>query len=180
VTIVIALRTFTEAELGYFDSMPGSDSDPYSFFGFRRGSGAVRARWAENMLIGDAGGTLAVDLDGAVIGDVEWRATAYGPPPMSNAFNIGIRILPAHQGQGHGTNAQIALAEYLFATYPVNRIEAGTDVTNLAEQRALGKAGFTREGVVRGAQWRDGRWNDLVLYSRLRTDTPPQTATTVR
>jgi RimJ/RimL family protein N-acetyltransferase len=169
---MIALRTFTEAELAYFDSLPGSDSDPYSFFGFPRGSGVVRASWAEHRLIGDAGGTLAVDLDGVVIGDVEWRAKPYGPPPRSDAFNIGIRILPAHQGHGHGTSAQRALAEYLFATFPVNRIEAGTDVTNRAEQRALEKAGFTREGVLRGAQWRDGRWNDLVLYSCLRIDMP--------
>jgi RimJ/RimL family protein N-acetyltransferase len=95
---------------------------------------------------------------------------------MSNALNIGIRILPAHQGQGHGTSAQIALTDYLSATYPVNRIEASTDSTNRAEQRSLEKAGFTREGVLRGAQWRNGRWNDMVLYSRLRTDTPSSTA----
>jgi RimJ/RimL family protein N-acetyltransferase len=89
---------------------------------------------------------------------------------MSNAFNIGIRILPAHQGQGHGTNAQMALAAYLLATYPVNRIEASTDVTNAAEQRSLEKAGFIREGILRGAQWRDGGWKDMVLFSRLRAD----------
>ena len=58
----------------------------------------------------------------------------------------------------------------MLATYPVNRIEAATDVTNRAEQRSLEKAGFTREGVLRGAQWRNGRWNDMVVYSRLRTD----------
>lgn len=170
---MVTLRTFTEAELGYFDSLPGAATDPYNFFGFPRGSEAFRARWSEYGLISEAGGTLAVDLDGAVIGDVAWRAVSYGPPPMSNAFNIGIRMLPAHQGQGHGTSAQAALAQYLFATYPVNRIEASTDVTNRAEQRALEKAGFTQEGVLRGAQWRDGEWNDLVLYSRLRADAAP-------
>jgi RimJ/RimL family protein N-acetyltransferase len=173
---MVTLRTFTEGELAYFDSLPGSAADPYSFFGFPRGTAAVRTRWAEHRLIGDGEGTLAVDLEDAVIGDVSWHTVPYGPPPMSNAFNIGIRMLPAHQGQGHGTNAQTALAEYLLATYPVNRIEAGTDVSNRAEQRSLEKAGFIREGVLRGAQWRSGRWNDMVLYARLRTDTPSQTA----
>ena len=173
-TTMVTLRTFTEAELAYFDSLPGSAADPYSFFGFPRGSAAVRARWAEHRLISDAGGTLAVDLEGAAIGDVSWRAVSYGPPPMSNAFNIGIRMLPAHQGQGYGTSAQSALAQYLLATYPVNRIEASTDVTNRSEQRSLEKVGFTREGVLRGAQWRNGRWNDMALYSLLRGDTPSQ------
>ena len=38
----------------------------------------------------------------------------------------------------------------------------------LSMQRALEKAGFTREGVLRKAQWRNGDWHDLVVYSKLR------------
>jgi len=34
------------------------------------------------------------------------------------------------------------------------------------------KAGFTREGVMRGVFWRDGAYRDGVLYSLLRTDSP--------
>jgi RimJ/RimL family protein N-acetyltransferase len=41
-------------------------------------------------------------------------------------------------------------------------------VTNAAEQRALERAGFTREGVLRHAQFREGGFHDLVLYSKLR------------
>ncbi len=73
-------------------------------------------------------------------------------------------------GRGHGTAAQRALADHLFATTLIERLEAGTDVDNIAEQRALEKAGFTGEGVLRHAQFRGGRWRDLVLYSRLRAD----------
>lgn len=171
VTVMVTLRPFAESELTYFDELPGADDDPYSFFGFRAGTSAhLRGQWAENQFLADGNGMLAVVVEATVIGDVQFRAVPYGPPPMSNAFNIGIRLLPAHQGKGHGTAAQSALADYLFATYPVHRIDAHTDVTNVAEQRSLEKAGFTREAVVRGAQWRDGRYNDLVLYSRLRTD----------
>ena len=52
----------------------------------------------------------------------------------------------------------------------VHRIWAGTEVDNLAEQRALEKAGFTREGITRAAGWRDGAWRTGVIYSVLRTD----------
>ena len=54
----------------------------------------------------------------------------------------------------------------------MHRIWAGTEVDNIAEQRALEKAGFTREGVTRGAGWRDGTWRDGVIYGLLRTDPP--------
>ncbi|WP_220447863.1 GNAT family N-acetyltransferase [Nonomuraea diastatica] len=43
----------------------------------------------------------------------------------------------------------------------------------MAEQRALEKAGFTREGVLRGSGFRAGRWHDSVLYSMIRADLEP-------
>jgi RimJ/RimL family protein N-acetyltransferase len=43
-------------------------------------------------------------------------------------------------------------------------------VSNVAEQRALEKAGFTREGIVRGAAFQGGRWRDGVVYSVLRSE----------
>lgn len=104
------------------------------------------------------------------IGTVSWHPVAYGPTPGSQAFDIGISLRADARGHGHGGRAQQLLAEYLFATTAVHRVQAGTDVTNVAEQRALERAGFTREGVLRGAQWRRGAHHDLVSYSRLRTD----------
>jgi RimJ/RimL family protein N-acetyltransferase len=53
-----------------------------------------------------------------------------------------------------------------------NRIEAGTEAENIDEQRALEKAGFQKEAVLRGGGWR-GRIVDGVLYSRLRSDGHP-------
>ena len=53
----------------------------------------------------------------------------------------------------------------MFATTAANRVEASTDVDNVAEQHALEKAGFVREGVQHGAQWRAGAWHDLVTYA---------------
>ncbi len=108
--------------------------------------------------------------DGTPIGEVSWHGVPYGPNRRSVAWNIGITIVPEHRGRGHGTAAQRMLAELLFATTDANRVEASTDTENLAEQRALERAGFRREGVVRGAQYRGGGWHDLVVYARLRGD----------
>lgn len=81
-----------------------------------------------------------------------------------------IALTPGARGRGAGTRAQRLLVEYLFAHTPANRIQAETDVDNLAEQRALEKAGFAREGVMRGWSFLGGRYRDEVLYAVLRGD----------
>lgn len=62
------------------------------------------------------------------------------------------------------------LCDYLFRHTPAQRIQAGTQPENIAEQKSLIKAGFHREGVIRAAEFRAGEWRDSVLFSRLRTD----------
>jgi RimJ/RimL family protein N-acetyltransferase len=99
---------------------------------------------------------------------VSWHAVHHGPPPASRCWNIGITLSPEWRGHGHGTEAQRLLAEHLFATTPAERVEASTDVANAAERRALERAGFTFEGVLRRAQFRAGTWHDLALYSCIR------------
>lgn len=112
------------------------------------------------------------DADGitAVAGHVSWHLEAYGPTSGSRAWNIGIALSPGTRGHGVGAVAQRLLAEWLLDTSDLDRIEASTDVENLAEQRALENAGFTQEGILRSAQERvDGR-HDLFVYSLLRDE----------
>jgi RimJ/RimL family protein N-acetyltransferase len=116
------------------------------------------------------GGVLLVELvaDRRPIGTVSWRAVWYGPNTESRAWNVGINLVPEGRYQGFGVEAQRLLVDRLLATTRVNRIEASTDIDNLPEQRALEKAGFLREGVLRGAQYRAGTWHDLVSYAIVR------------
>jgi len=127
-----------------------------------------RTAWAENGLIGTDGGTLIVARGDERLGFVNWERQQ--ATPAGYCWEIGIILAPEARGQGYGTQAQRLLARYLFAHTPVHRIWAGTDGENRAEQRALEKAGFTREGVLRGIGWRDGAWRDGVIYGLLRTD----------
>ena len=134
-----------------------------------KGMGDIRRHFEVDGLLSDEHGRLVVvDKSGAPVGGVSYRAVSYGPPPSSLAYNIGVVIDPASRRRGYGAEAQSLLARYLFDTYTVERVEASTDVENTGEQRALERAGFTREGILRRAQWRAGAWHDLVLYSKLR------------
>lgn len=117
-----------------------------------------------------SGSLVVTDGDDVLLGSVGWHPVTYGPNAGSRALDIGISLHAAHRGHGHGSRAQRMLADYLFATTPVHRVQASTDLRNVAEQKALERAGFRREGVLRGAQWRRGRHHDLVSYARVRTD----------
>lgn len=100
------------------------------------------------------------------VGDMSWQAQLYGPNLGSRAMNIGLSLHVEARGRGIGTVAQSLLATVLHRA-GVHRVEASTDPTNHGEQRALERAGFRREGVIRGAQVRaDGR-HDLVQFSVL-------------
>jgi RimJ/RimL family protein N-acetyltransferase len=127
---------------------------------------------AAGPLRNDHNGLLLIVLveDGTPIGTVGWHRVMYGPNPESAAWNIGISLIPPARAKGFGTEAQRLVAAYLFETTTVNRVEASTDVENLPEQRSLEKAGYQREGIQRGAQFRAGRFHDLITYSRTRDD----------
>jgi RimJ/RimL family protein N-acetyltransferase len=174
--MALRLRPVRRADL---DTLERWSADPeaqghHNWFGFAP-DGQLRRRFDQDGLLGEDRGNLLVELDdGTLAGDVSYFAVHHGPNPGSRALNVGIALLPEHRGHGHGAEAQRRLAAYLFAHTTVERLEASTDVENLAEQRALERAGFTREGVLRHAQFRDGGFRDLVLYSRLRGDRPSQ------
>lgn len=166
---VVRLRPVREDDLPTMERLAAGDPEStgvYGWFGF--GGPPFRRRFAEDGLLGEDGGVLMVDSGGDTAGLVSWRKRITAR--SSYCWNIGIALLPAARGRGLGTEAQRLLARYLFAHTRVHRIEADTELGNVAEQRALEKAGFTREGVTRGGGWRDGAWRDGVVYSLLRTD----------
>jgi RimJ/RimL family protein N-acetyltransferase len=144
----------------------------FNDFGLGPNEDALRETLAAGPLRNEQNGQLIVErvADGHPIGTVAWHEVHYGPPPGSRAWNIGISLIPEARGQGYGGLAQRLLADYLFETTDANRVEASTDVQNLAEQRALEKAGFKREGIQRQAQFRAGVHHDLITYARLRND----------
>jgi RimJ/RimL family protein N-acetyltransferase len=166
----VRLRDITLADADLIDAWE-ADRSPYNDFGMPRDP-LDRDAIARGPLRNERNGMMVVERteDGRPIGTVGWHREMYGPNPESTAYNLGIELIPEARGRGLGAEAQAQLADYLFATSDVNRVEAATDLENIPEQRSLEKAGFRREGVLRGSQFRDGAYHDLVIYAVLRTD----------
>jgi len=166
----VRLRALRADDLEPLTANETPESDPWNNFEMGT-SNRFHRRFADNGGIGEGSGMFAVETnDGTLVGSVSWFTVQHGPSAACRGLNIGISLFAEHRRQGYGSEAQRRLAEYMFSTQLVERIEAGTDVDNIAEQRALEVAGFSREGVLRHAQFRAGEWRDIVLYSRLRGD----------
>jgi RimJ/RimL family protein N-acetyltransferase len=166
----VRLREVTTEDAGLLDLWQSPDYRGVFNDFSQPGAAATRERIEAT---GERGAMIVeVTEDGTPIGSVSWHSVRYGPNPESTVLNIGINLVPDARGRGYGGQAQRLLADFLFATTSVNRVEAMTDVENAAEQRALEKSGFVREGVLRGSQYRAGAWHDLVVYSVLRPPPP--------
>jgi RimJ/RimL family protein N-acetyltransferase len=139
-----------------------------SWFGFADAGKVRRKIEAGETLTEDRGLLAVVDADDQLVGELSWLKVFNGPPPNGNCWNQGIWIAPEHRGKGHGSEAQRLGAAYLFEHTLMERVEAGTEAENIAEQRALEKAGFTREGVLRRSCFRGGEWRDMIVFSKLR------------
>jgi RimJ/RimL family protein N-acetyltransferase len=166
----------TEDDLGMlrrFAVEPGLIGPGWS--GFRDPQG-VQRRFDTDSYLGDDNGRLIVDVAAGAeqgreaAGFVSYQKNEYG---QAYHWEIGIALLPEWRGQGLGWRAQAMFCSYLFENTPAQRIEAVTQAENAAEQRALEKAGFTLEGIMRAAEFRSGKWRDGRLYSRLRSDPDP-------
>lgn len=72
--------------------------------------------------------------------------------------------------QGIAQKSLNAFINFFFEELNFNRIEATTNIENIASARLLEKLGFTKEGILRETSQLHGKWIDEAVYSLLRRD----------
>ena len=116
------------------------------------------------------GTLLIVTPDGDVAGHIEF----FRPVSYWDAFELSYQLYGDHHaGRGYVTEAVQLLVDYLFSAKKEHRIHLVIVPENTASRRVAEKCGFVLEGTVRGAFFNDGRNQDVLLYSLLRTDLRP-------
>ena len=83
---------------------------------------------------------------------------------------LGYALDPMERGKGYGSEAITIMVDYLFLSKPIVRIQAEIHPNNKASQRALEKAGFTQEGILRHSFFSKGEWTDTTVFSILRAE----------
>lgn len=120
-----------------------------------RGEGLAVGEWS----------TLAIELDGEVIGDLACHLDERGA-----VAEVGYTLRSAFQGRGYAREALSALVDHLLATTDVHRLEASLDPENVASMRLLESVGMTWESFSRRSYFLRGRWDDDLRYAMLREE----------
>jgi RimJ/RimL family protein N-acetyltransferase len=112
---------------------------------------------------GEQGGQKTWKLIGTFAFDgIDWR---------NHSAEFGILIgEKTYWNRGYGTEAVRLLAQHGFKTLNLNRIFLHVFENNLRAIRAYEKAGFVHEGRERQAEFRDGKYMDVLRMSMLKDE----------
>jgi len=85
--------------------------------------------------------------------------------------NLGLVITEtAKRNIGLGKKVLKMILKHLFNNYPLDRVEADTDVENIGAQKVLEANNFKKEGKLRNYRYHQGNWNDYFIYSITREE----------
>jgi RimJ/RimL family protein N-acetyltransferase len=127
------------------------------------------ARYGESGLWSPKEGMLVItDLDDTeILGHIEFFETV----PYLDELELSYILYSAeHRGRGIVTEAVRLLTGYLFDRTKGNRIRLVIHPDNVASRRVAEKAGYTLEGVARGAWYHRGRHHDVEVWAMLRAE----------
>jgi len=132
---------------------------------------AFRGEFAEHGFWQKTEGMLLIERpEGEIAGHIEF----FHPVSYWDAFELSYQLYAdQYAGRGFVTEAVQLLVDYLFGAKKEHRIHLVIVDDNRASRRIAEKCGFLLEGTVRGALFNDGRNQDVLLYSLLRTDPRP-------
>jgi RimJ/RimL family protein N-acetyltransferase len=172
----ITLRPIRQGDLDAFYAAHTDIANRGAFFPLGvMSESRLRAEYAETgFWQREEGFLLIITLDGEMAGHIEF----FKPVNYWDAFELSYQLYDERfAGRGYTTEAVQLLVDYLFATKKQHRIHLVIVPENAASRRIAEKCGFILEGTARGAFFNDGRNQDVVLYSLLRTDVRPWHAT---
>jgi ribosomal-protein-serine acetyltransferase len=113
-----------------------------------------------------AGAHLGIWVDGSLAGGIGCRPIDW----RNRATSVGYWIDAGAEGRGVITKCCRVFLDYLFSDLKVNRVEIRCATGNLRSAAVPERLGFTREGISRQAEYCNGRYTDLIVFSMLASD----------
>jgi ribosomal-protein-serine acetyltransferase len=111
----------------------------------------------------DDGMQTALQVGGRIAGVVGVHGVSW----QHRSTSIGYWLAEAYTGRGLMTAAVRAYTRHAFGAWRLHRVELRAAVGNVRSQAVAERAGFVREGVLRGAERVGDRYHDLVVFGAL-------------
>ena len=163
----LSLRRFRDGDIQDLIAL-GSDADVSAEVGYLDATEeSARDYLARQDAIEPFGVNQVLDLaierkeDGKVIGLVTVIQRQF------EKIEIGYALGSPYRGQGYATEAAGAAIGYCFNVRQSHRVQAIASSGNPASRRVMERLGMRLEGRLREANFRDGRWCDLLYYGLL-------------
>lgn len=115
---------------------------------------------------------------------IRWGITLKGENKVIGSFafhdmvhehyrtQIAFVLSKNYWGQGIAQEALKASIKYGFQSMDIHRIEALIEPPNVASLKLVERLGFLREGLLRSYEYTSGKFDDLYMYSLLKSDIP--------
>lgn len=118
----------------------------------------------------EEGRMLILSLEGDYVGEILY----FKGLDYQSGHEIGYELFDkSFAGKGYMSEALLLFCAYMFAVWPINRLQVNIMSQNIPSIRVVEKCGFTYEGTMRQATFHNGIYHDLRLYSLLRDECPP-------
>ena len=170
---VVLVDRFTDADV---DALWAGEDDGYvrrsrlpGPFTRRDIANQIR-QWQDQWRLGGTGRALAVRETGSrrLVGGCVLEIR----PDDGEIAELSYWVFPPYRCRGYATRSVELACRYAFDDLGVVRMELYIEPTNSASLRVATKAGFRQEGLLRQHDRCHGGRSDMVLFSRLRTDSP--------
>lgn len=116
-----------------------------------------------NQYLTYSGVPFGIFLQSKLAGFISYRKADW----TNRIIGLGYWIDSSCQGMGLATKACQLLTDFAFIGLKMNRVEIACATENIKSQAVAERLGFCREGIIREAEYVNGRYVDHVIYGML-------------
>jgi ribosomal-protein-alanine N-acetyltransferase len=160
--VAMIMEMSTDPYVPLIGSLPANASQQEAHDYIDRQRGRLAEGTGFSFVIAEGGTDHAVGTIGLWLRQLaEGRATA------------GYTVAPSARGRGIAGAALIALTTFAWTVPGLHRVQLHIEPWNTGSIKAAERAGYEREGLMRGHQEIGGQRRDMLLYATLRKDSHP-------
>jgi len=111
--------------------------------------------------------TFAIEFEGVYVGNIGLQK---GTDVYSKSAEIGYFLAEPFWNKGIITQAVNLATDYGFKTLDIIRIYSGVFEFNHSSQRVMEKCGYKREGLLKKAVIKDGKFYDEIRFAKLKDE----------